>query len=879
MEKKYYQLFTDHMILMGIGLGVLHWILEAFLHVFIFHDGTLIQQLFSPDRHELWMRLLVVVLIIIFAHYVQFIVSCLKKAKDATNTAYNKLNQIFNTSADGMRVIDKDFNMIMANKPFYQLTGLNKEKIIGKKCYEVFSGPSCHTDNCPMEKIIAGEERIECDEEKERKDHVTIPCLVTVTPLRNSTGELIGIVEDFKDISERKRAEKELAKYRIHLEELVEKRTEELSKTNEQLLKGVIERKRAEKELRKTNRLLESIFSNMHFLVAYLDEDFNFIRVNKAFSGYDEKGPEFFIGKNYFDLYPSKEDKLTFRKVMEEVKPYFAYDKPYSKNSEDQVTYWDWSLCPVIDLDKKSSGLIFCLINVTERKKAQDALRESEVKYSVLVERAYDGVFIVSDEICSFVNNAFSEITGYSAAEITGKPFHDLVAPEYKNEVMEKYEFNLAGTKAPHFYETKIICKDRQIKDVEISVGFIQYKGKPAAIKIMRDITGRKKVEKELQKTQKLESLGVLAGGIAHDFNNLLTAIIGNLSLLELSTEIRENEFSILKEADEAAQRAKLLTQRLLIFAKGGQPIKKNLSISNILKDSINFALSGSNVKCNLSLPNDLWPAEVDEGQIIQVLNNLIINAGQAMAGGGIIEVSAENILVTDKSDDLDLKEGKYIKTSIKDHGIGIVKEHLSKIFDPYFTTKDKGSGLGLSISYGIILKHNGQLKVESSVGEGTTFFIYLPALNKGIAVERIVNEDYSKGKGRILFMDDQQIIRKMAGRILTRIGYRVELTKDGKEAIDQYKKAQELGDPFDVVILDLTVPGGIGGKEAIKRMKEIDSEIKAIVSSGYSNDPIMSNFKQYGFSGVVAKPYDINELSSILNDLIKGTRESCVKV
>lgn len=270
-------------------------------------------------------------------------------------------------------------------------------------------------------------------------------------------------------------------------------------------------------------------------------------------------------------------------------------------------------------------------------------------------------------------------------------------------------------------------------------------------------------------------------------------------------------------------------------------------------------------MKCEFSIPDNLWPAKVDEGQVSQVINNLIINAYQAMPEGGIIKVHFENVIIAE-NDVLPIKKGEYVKISIKDNGIGIPKEHLPKIFDPYFTTRHKGSGLGLSTAYSIIKKHDGHITMESKMGVGTTFHIYLPASKEKVLTKKVEDEKSLTGKGRILIMDDEDAVREVAGLMLKNIGYEVEFAGDGVEAIEFYKKARESGKPFDVAIIDLTVPGGMGGKEAVKKLLEIDPNVKTIVSSGYSNDPIMSEFKQYGFKGVIAKPYLIEELSEIVS-------------
>ncbi len=383
-----------------------------------------------------------------------------------------------------------------------------------------------------------------------------------------------------------------------------------------------------------------------------------------------------------------------------------------------------------------------------------------------------------------------------------------------------------------------------------------------------QELTERRRLEGELLKASKLESIGILAGGIAHDFNNFLTAILGSITLAKTYAKPGDQTFEILSAAESASIEAKSLTLQLLTFAKGGAPVKKTASIEELIKHTIDFALRGSNVRCELSLADNLWGVEIDEGQMSQVINNVIINAEQSMPEGGIIEVRAEN-MTSDTEKTLPLKDKRYVKISIKDQGIGISKEHLLKIFDPYFTLKSKGSGLALAISYSVVKNHQGYITAESELGKGTTFHIYLPASSKKITAKRKKAEKPLAGKGNILLMDDKEMVRKVSGKMLESVGYELTLAKDGAEAIDLYKKAKKAGRPFDAVILDLTVPGGMGGKLAIEKLLEIDPGIKAVVSSGYSNDPIMTEYRKYGFCGVVAKPYKIQELIETLYSII----------
>jgi PAS domain S-box-containing protein len=375
-------------------------------------------------------------------------------------------------------------------------------------------------------------------------------------------------------------------------------------------------------------------------------------------------------------------------------------------------------------------------------------------------------------------------------------------------------------------------------------------------------------MEQERLRTAKLESIGTLAGGIAHDFNNLLTGIMGNIGLAKISIQPPNPVLEMLEEAEKAAVRARDLTQQLLTFARGGKPVKKLVNIGVLIKESAEFSLRGSNVKLELALPEDLWSVEADEGQIGQVINNLVINADEAMPSGGTLRILASNLGV-ERARGLPFPRNNYVLIDIMDSGKGIPQEYLPRIFEPYFTTKQRGSGLGLTTAYSIVRNHGGYIFAESQPDKGSTFHIYLPASKKAVKGGRkMTTTNLGQAGGKVLVMDDEEIIRKMLENMLNLAGYRVELSSGGKEAIQKYGQAITAGDPFDAVIMDLTIPGGTGGKEAVKELLKIDPRAAVIVSSGYANDPIMAEYKKHGFKAVIAKPYSVKQLQETLSGL-----------
>lgn len=388
---------------------------------------------------------------------------------------------------------------------------------------------------------------------------------------------------------------------------------------------------------------------------------------------------------------------------------------------------------------------------------------------------------------------------------------------------------------------------------------------------LKKEMEEKEKMQESLLRIQKLESIGLLAGGIAHDFNNILGVIVGNLSLARASLKKEDKIAKYLIDTEKSCFRARDLTNQLLTFSKGGAPVKQLISMAEFIKESVIFVLRGSNVGYDLSIDPDLFHAKIDKGQINQVINNIMINALHAMDDGGTITVKAENFIMHSDNISIPLMPGNYIKISIKDQGEGIARENLERIFDPYFTTKQNGNGLGLATVHSIVKRHGGYIGVQSEKAKGTTFYIYLPASKEKLdetASEIEKSQDIPiKGNKKILIMDDEEMIREVVGDMLIHMGYKVDFAEDGVEACRKYRESMERQEKFDVAIMDLTIPGGMGGKQAVKEILKIDPKAKIVVSSGYSNDPVMADYKSYGFSGVIVKPFKMKELISLMQE------------
>ena len=512
--------------------------------------------------------------------------------------------------------------------------------------------------------------------------------------------------------------------------------------------------------------------------------------------------------------------------------------------------------------------------DITENREAVEALRESEERLKLSVTAGNTGTWewdiVTGHETWSDICHQIFGLTPETFCE-NHQNFVGLILPQDLPGQREALD-RAVSQRADYKHEYRIRRPDGIVRWVSAQ-GKCYYDdaGRPVRMMgVVSDITERKHLEEELFKAQKLESIGVLAGGIAHDFNNLLTAILGNITLARRSSP-RDDEITVLlSEAEKGCLNAKSLTNQLLTFSKGGAPIRETASIGELVHETALFILRGSPVSCEFVIPDDLPPVEVDSGQISQVLQNIIINAVQAMPVPGTVTISAARY--TAAASGLKQTIGRdYVRVSIRDNGIGIPEENLSRIFDPFFTTKENGTGLGLASSYSIMAHHEGYIEVESRPGAGTTFHLFLPVAG-GVATIPAAEDSWwsaPPGPARILVMDDDRKIRTVVERFLKSAGYEAVAVGTGEAAVERYRKEREAGATFDAVIMDLTVQGGMGGKEAMERLLEIDPAVTAIVSSGYSNDPVMANYRDYGFQAVLAKPYQLHDLEQVLRRIV----------
>lgn len=549
-----------------------------------------------------------------------------------------------------------------------------------------------------------------------------------------------------------------------------------------------------------------------------------------------------------------------------------GYAQEFRVIGQDQ-THWLNEQVSITPLGPREWKLVGVVTDITARRTAESALGAEKERLAVTFRAMSEGVVTTDTRgRVQFLNRAAETLVGETATYAVGQTLEQLCrfrharsGDDYRlpldDVLAHGTTIDLPAPLALNPAEGHTLLVAGRCAPVRDAAGEII-----GAVLVFDDVTERQRLDEHLQRASKLESIGILAGGIAHDFNNILTTIMGNISLALLDATPGTPMHQSLEDAHNATGRARDLTQQLLTFAKGGDPVRAAVHLPELITEVARFALHGAAVKCEFQLANDLWWADADKGQFAQIIQNLVLNAVQAMGPGGCLCISASNTTVA-PGDRLPLRPGDYVRIAVKDTGPGINPEHRARIFDPYFTTKQHGHGLGLPTVYSIVRRHGGHVEVDSQPGRGTTFRFWLPALRHAPRSARPPSGEPGALQGRVLFMDDEPAIRKLGAGLLRRLGLEVTLAVDGAEAVRLFEEARSRNQPYDVVVMDLTVPGGMGGREALDRLRQIDPHVRAVVSSGYSSDPVLANHRAYGFCGMIAKPYQLDVFEQVLRE------------
>jgi PAS domain S-box-containing protein len=762
-----------------------------------------------------------------------------KRAQRTLRESEEKFRTIFDRANDGILIVNiSTKNFSEANKTICDMLGYTREEIVRLGIENIHPAEDLPRVLEEFSRQMKGEKTVAENLPVMRKDGSVFYADICAA-LIILGGEPYG-VGIFRDITERKRSEESLKARERQLAE--SQRIARIGSWERDLITGRV------------------IWSDEMFRVLGLDP------------GGEEPRLQTLTG-----MMP-EDDRKRFTGAVRET---LDTNKPYS--IDYRVSLRDGSVKTLharaeVIRDEAGKPLIFrgTAQDVTQMRKIENALRSSRDFVESILDTV-DEAFIVIDRdyVITMANNAYARQVDMPLKDIIGKHCHE-ISHQSSKRCFESGE----DCSVRHCFETgeAYSCVHRH-KSKDGSILYVETKAFPlkdpsgnvtSAIEVINNITDKHLLEEQILRTQKLEAVGLLAGGIAHDFNNLLQGVFGSISMAKLFSDKGGKAYAMIEVAEKALYQATNLTKQLLTFSKGGEPLKKVISLPSVVDDAARFALSGSNVDYRSSSDERLWPVEADEGQITQVINNIVLNACESMPEGGTVRIEMRNVMV-DESSGMPLKKGKHVQVDIRDSGTGIPGSHLSKIFDPYFTTKKKGSGLGLATSYSIIRKHDGVITVSSELGAGSTFSIYLPASEQKLAAAETPKKDLVTGKGRILVMDDEELVRTIVGHMISRLGYDVDFAENGEEAIEQYSAAMKTGRPFDAVILDLTIRAGMGGEEAIRKLTELDPAVRAIVSSGFSDDDIVSNYRDYGFRAVLSKPYRIEALGDVLHGLLRG--------
>jgi len=614
---------------------------------------------------------------------------------------------------------------------------------------------------------------------------------------------------------------------------------------------------------------MNTLLNSIHVQIWYVTDDHTYGMVNKAHADFNGCDIEDLVFKNMYDIFDEEVVDVWLegnRKVFATGK--IIHTEKWIPHVSGEQRLFSITKSPKLRDDGSVEYVVCSAQDITERKQGEQELRKLEERLYAVFD-ATESVPVQGYDVerrVMFWNKASEQLYGFSRDEALGKRLEDLIIPASMREDVIKGvdHWHATGEPIPNGEISLIDKNQAQVIVFSSHIMITNANGEKEMFCVDVDLTERKQAEKELQRMQKLDSLGTVAGGIAHDFNNLLTGIFGNLEMAKLNMPENTESLQYIGKAFAALQSARLLTSQLLTFAKGGAPILKTLATKKLVCETVGFNLHGSNIATDFNLPDDLWAIKADKGQIGQVLANITINAKQAMPGGGTLHVEGTNMERTELNGDAELA-GQFVRLAIHDEGIGIPPKILDHIFDPYYTTKETGHGLGLSVVHSIITKHNGRIEVDSTPDVGTTFTFFLPALpcEEPESDGDTLDEDaYSQVTSlNILLMDDEEMIRDIGTSMMNHLGHNVDTATDGDETVEKYSAAQASGNPFHLVIMDLTIPGSKGGTDVIRDLQKVDPQVRVIVSSGYASSPVMANYADYGFAGKLAKPFALAEL------------------
>lgn len=767
--------------------------------------------------------------------YVGYLINQKDKLLEKLATEKAKERSMLDAVGDAISIQDREFRVLYQNKLHKALQGSHA----GEFCYKAYRNEDHVCEGCHTARAME-DGKIHKRETTKTTGNSTRYFEITAAPLADSSGKIIAGIEAVRDITDRKLAEETVRESELRYRTLFES------------MDAAVVLMRGERCIDCNPATLKLFgITSRDEIIGKTPLDFATPRQPNGMDAAElmRWNTEMALtkGTHHFEWQALK---ATGEKILMEVRltPFRIYNE-------------DFLQCVALD--------------ITDRTQAEERVRKSEEKYRHLVENIEERHFIYvhnPDGVFTYISSSVEHMLGYTPEEFCTHYTRYLTDSPVNKDVIQHTNLSIQGVKQPP-YPVEIYHKDGSIRWLEVAESpLFNESGAVIGVQgIATDITERHLLQQEQLKTEKLESIGTLAGGIAHDFNNLLQGVFGYIAMAKMTFDQKEKALSMLGQAEHALHMSVNLTSQLLTFSKGGRPVRKKLLLRPLIEDAVKFALSGSRVNYDLDIDAKLRTVEADEGQVGQVIQNIVLNAEQAMPMGGTVLVTARNVYSPGQAGPLHLAKGNYVEIGVRDSGIGIPAQYLTKIFDPYFTTKERGSGLGLATCYSIIRNHDGTIRVTSEVGKGSTFSIYLPAAGaeaENAGTPMVTARDVRKG--RILVMDDEEMLRNIAREMIQVLGHEVEFAMNGVEAIEKYREALASGKRFDIVILDLTIRGGMGGEETFRKLISLDPEVKAIVSSGYAESSVLSQYQTSGFRACLAKPYGMEALRNTLNTLLR---------
>lgn len=733
---------------------------------------------------------------------------------------------------DGFSIHGKDFRILYQNCVARDLLGDH----VGEYCFRAYVGIDSVCESCHIAELFK-DGRVHKKEGRMTTDKGVLYTEITASPLRDPAGKIVAGIEVIRDITARKIADE---------------------------------------TVRQTNERLHTILEASPAAIIAFNPDGIVTLWNRSAERMFGWSQTEAVGEFYPVVPADKTDE--FRAMLARVLDGNAVLGAQFRRRKKDCSALDVMISagPLHDTGGNVTGVLAVVTDISEAKRTERELKLAHAELKQIFNTAADGMVVIDKDFTILrFNDTFLNMLKADKEEIAGMKCHEVFPTESvchtDNCPMKRI---LLGEESVEIEVEKPRCDGTTFPSIIKAAPFRSPEGNLIGIvEDIRDISELKRMQEAVTKARNLESIGLLAGGIAHDFNNLLQGVLGNVSIASRFLKPDHKAYKYIEQVQDISGMAKSLTGQLLTFSRGGEPLRRPVLIGGKLRDWVNFALTGTNLRGEFDIGEDCCLVEVDEGRMRQVIQNLVLNARDAMPHGGTLKIHAQTICLAAK-EVAPLKDGIYVKISVTDRGSGIPEKNVGRIFDPYFSTKNignqKGMGLGLAICHSIMEKHGGAITVESREGVGSKFTIYIPVSEKA-QVEDLtsgVEERSIPYKGKILIMDDEKIVTDVARVYLNQLGYECEVAADGTEAIEMYRYAESVGTVFDAVILDLTVPGGLGGEETITELLKIDPGIKALVSSGYSQEPVMSHFRQAGFLGAISKPYTIEELDTVLSEI-----------